>query len=58
MSRAVSTISTAPAPHAPGGEPMSIVFIGLTQRWGDPTVPALWDISRAALYQALIDPKR
>jgi len=35
-----------------------IVFIGLTQRWGDPTAPALWDISRAALYQALIDPKR
>ncbi len=35
-----------------------IVFIGLAQRWADPTLPAMWDITRATLYQALIDPRR
>ena len=35
-----------------------IVFVGLAQRWADPTLPAMWDMTRATLYQALVDPQR
>ena len=33
-----------------------VVFVGLTQRFADPTLPAVWNIARTAFYQALIDP--
>ena len=35
-----------------------IVFVGLAQRWADPMLPPMWDITRTTLYQALIDPQR
>jgi CubicO group peptidase (beta-lactamase class C family) len=35
-----------------------VVFVGLTQRFADPTLPAVWNIARAAFYQALVDPRR
>jgi CubicO group peptidase (beta-lactamase class C family) len=35
-----------------------VVFVGLTQRFADPTLPAVWNIARAGFYQALVDPRR
>jgi CubicO group peptidase (beta-lactamase class C family) len=35
-----------------------VVFVGLTQRFADPTLPAVWNTARAGFYQALIDPRR
>ena len=35
-----------------------IVFVGMTQRFADFTLPAVWNVARAGFYQALVDPQR
>jgi CubicO group peptidase (beta-lactamase class C family) len=35
-----------------------IVFVGMTQRFADPTLPAVWNVARAGFYQALLDSAR